>query len=47
MEIDDMTGMIIDAAMKVHSSLGPRLLERAHEHCLRHELHKRGLRYKS
>lgn len=43
MEINNLTGMIIDAAMKVHTALGPGLLESAYEACLIHELKKRGL----
>jgi GxxExxY protein len=43
MEINDITGQIIDAAMKVHTALGPGLLESAYEVCLAHELRKRGL----
>lgn len=35
--------MIITAAMKVHSQLGPGLLESAYEACLAHELRKQGL----
>ena len=42
MEIKDITGSIISAAMKVHSALGPGLLESAYEACLAHELRKRG-----
>ncbi|HMH43435.1 MAG TPA: GxxExxY protein [Pyrinomonadaceae bacterium] len=38
-----ISGAIVDAAMKVHSALGPGLLESAHLTCLRHELIKRGL----
>ena len=38
-----LTGQIIDAAMKVHSALGPGLLESAYQACLAHELRKRGL----
>src|SRR5471030_1711445 len=33
---------IIRCAMKVHSALGPGLLESAYEACLAHELRKRG-----
>ena len=44
MEINDVTGQIIDAAMKVHTALGPGLLESAYEACLAFELSKRGLR---
>lgn len=41
--INDTTGAIVDAAMKVHTALGPGLLESAYEACLVHELRKRGL----
>ncbi len=34
---------VISAAMKVHSSVGPGLLESAYEVCLAHELGKQGL----
>ncbi len=44
MERNEITGEIVDAAMKVHSALGPGLLESAYAACLRHELVKRGLR---
>ena len=40
---DEITGEIIGAAMKVHSVLGPGLLESAYEVCLIYELKKRGL----
>ncbi len=35
---------IITAAMKVHSELGPGLLENAYQACLQHELRQAGLR---
>jgi len=41
--LDAITGIIIDAAMKVHSALGPGLLESAYEACLKYELSKRSL----
>ncbi len=44
MESNDITGQIVDAAMKVHTVLGPGLLESAYEACLAHELRKRGLK---
>lgn len=44
MEINEISGQVVDAAMKVHSALGPGLLENAYEACLEHELNKRGLR---
>jgi GxxExxY protein len=45
--VDAITGSIVDAAMKVHTALGPGLLESVYEKCLKHELIKRGLRVKS
>lgn len=44
MEINDITYNIIGAAYKVHSALGPGLLESAYEACLAYELSK--LNYK-
>ena len=44
MGINDITGSIVDAAMKVHTALGPGLLASVSEKCLKHELVKRGLR---
>ena len=41
---EEITGKIIDAAMKVHTALGPGLLKSAYEACLLFELHKRGLK---
>jgi GxxExxY protein len=38
MERNDLTGRIIGAAIEVHRSLGPGLLESAYEECLAHEL---------
>lgn len=40
---DDLTGAIIGAAIEVHRSLGPGLLESAYEACLLYELQLRGL----
>jgi GxxExxY protein len=42
-DINEITGIIIDAAMKVHSLLGPGLLESAYESCLKHEVERRRL----
>ena len=47
MDRNEISGAIVDAAMKVHSALGPGLLESAYAVCLRHELIKRGLRVTS
>src|SRR6188508_1553985 len=40
---DPVAGEIIDAAIKVHRSLGPGLLESSYEVCLEHELASRRL----
>ena len=42
-ELNRCTGIISASAMKVHSVLGPGLLESAYEACLAYELRKRGL----
>ncbi|MGH9600894.1 MAG: GxxExxY protein [Terriglobales bacterium] len=47
MRTNEVSGTIVDAAMKVHSALGPGLLESAYETCLVHELRKRGLTVES
>ena len=38
MDINDLTRKVIGAAIEVHKSLGPGLLESAYEACLCHEL---------
>jgi GxxExxY protein len=38
-----VSGEVIDAAMKVHSVLGPGLMESTYRACLAHELRVRGL----
>jgi GxxExxY protein len=43
METNVVTGEIVRAAMKVHTALGPGLLETVYRKCLCHELIKRGL----
>ena len=43
METQRITASIIHAAMKIHSALGPGLLETAYQACMRHELLKLGL----
>jgi len=42
MEVNQVSGAVVDSAMKVHSALGPGLLESAYETCLVRELRKRG-----
>ena len=46
MEINDLTGIIIGEAIKVHSELGPGLLESVYEEVLAYRLNKRGLEVK-
>ena|SRR5688572_1651478 len=41
--INDVSGSVVDAGMKVHTQLGPGLLESAYQVCLAYELKKRGL----
>ncbi len=41
--VNHITRHIITAAMKVHTALGPGLLESAYRACLLHELRKQGL----
>ena len=43
MDINKISGEVVDAAMHVHSALGPGLLESAYEACLKYELSSRGL----
>ena len=45
MNINDLTGGIIGAAIEVHKQLGPGLLESAYEECLCHELELRNIEY--
>lgn len=47
MEVNVVTGQIVDAAIKVHNALGPGLLESTYEACLMYELGKRGLAVRS
>ena len=43
--IDRIASEIVDSAFKVHSTLGPGLLENVYEICLAHELHRRGITF--
>lgn len=42
-ELNDLSRRVIGLAMKVHSVLGPGLLESVYEVCLEHELRKAGI----
>jgi GxxExxY protein len=44
MEPNEITAQIVDAAYKIHTQLGPGLLETVYEVTLAHELGKHGLR---
>ena len=44
MDIEEVASIIVDAAIKVHKTLGPGLLESAYQKCLAYELNKRNLR---
>ncbi len=43
MELENISGQIINAAMEVHTELGPGLLESTYEACLKHELSLRNI----
>ena len=43
-ELDDITGAVVDAAIKIHKELGPGLLESVYEVVLARELQRRGFR---
>jgi GxxExxY protein len=45
MDINDLTGQIIGAAIEVHKALGPGLLESVYEECLSHGLDLRRIQY--
>lgn len=44
MELEALTGRILGAAFRVHSAMGPGLLESVYQAALPHELRKAGLR---
>jgi len=44
MEINQITHEILDSSYKIHSKLGPGLLESAYQACLVYELRKKGLK---
>jgi GxxExxY protein len=46
MKINEISGIIVDAAFKIHSALGPGLLESVYEVVLHRELIHRGLKVK-
>jgi GxxExxY protein len=42
-ELERLATTLVDSAFRVHSALGPGLLESAYQACLTHELRQRGL----
>jgi GxxExxY protein len=46
MDINDITGIIIEEAIKIHRDIGPGLLESVYEELLYYRLTKRGLKVK-
>jgi GxxExxY protein len=45
-EVERIATAVVDSAYKVHTTLGPGLLESVYEACLAHELRKRGFNVK-
>lgn len=43
MELNEISGVVVDRAMKIHQSLGPGLLESVYQRVLAYELRKAGL----
>ncbi len=43
MHVNEISGQIVDAAIHMHQTLGPGLLEKTYQACLAHELRKRSL----
>jgi GxxExxY protein len=43
-QLNSLSSQVIGAAIKVHSALGPGILESAYEACLLHELELRGIK---
>ncbi len=44
MELNQISSQILAAAFKVHTAIGPGVLESVYQTCLHHELRKAGLR---
>jgi GxxExxY protein len=47
MEFAELTEKVISGALKVHSAIGPGVLEKVYRTCLQHELKKAGLKVDS
>ena len=46
-DIEELAKTIVDSAYKVHTTLGPGLLESVYETCVAHELRTRGTAVKT
>ena len=46
MEINAITGIIVDCSVRIHSAIGPGCFERVYEELLSHELQKRNVEVK-
>jgi GxxExxY protein len=46
-ELNEISGAVVDSAMKVHTALGPGLLESTYEVCLAFELADRGFQVRT
>ena len=46
MELNDITGHIVDCCYHIHKAMGAGLYEKVYEDCLAYELDKKGLMYK-
>jgi len=44
-ELDEITGAIVDAGVRIHRRFGPGLFESVYEDCTTHELRKLGLSF--
>ena len=44
MDNNTITGIIVDAAVKIHNAIGPGCYERVYEECLMYELNKRSIK---
>ena len=47
MEFDDISKLVLNAAMRVHTALGAGLFEEVYKVCLKYELLEQGLRVRS
>ena len=43
MEINTLTGLIIEAAIKVHNTIGPGCYEKVYEECMVYELYRKNV----